>query len=397
MFFTTTRTVQVSIKAAWSFRLDLSRLTLVSLALVLLLLSLAACDPLARTRPLATPDPAVEHRRAFVAGVERLRVQYHIPGISLAVVQGGEIVEARGFGYADLTRRTIATERTTYPVASLTKPIAATIIMQLVEEGRIDLDAPFARYDPDYASLCAQLQGPNIYGISNYHCATRSITVRHHLTHTAQGDPGTTFIYHSGVYGLLARVVARVTGTSFEQALDERIITPLQMNATAAGQGRASPEILAALAQPYRVDVQGKHYVAPFPVQNVDAAAGIVSNVLDMATFSTALDQNLLVSEESRKAMWTPARSADGRVLPYGLGWFVQEVAGTPIVWHYGWWPDAFSALLVKVPEQDVTLVLLANSDGLSAPFDLGEGDVLRSPFAVAFLEHFTTIQGGEG
>jgi hypothetical protein len=91
--------------------------------------------------------------------------------------------------------------------------------------------------------------------------------------------------------------------------------------------------------------------------------------------------------------MFTPACSDGGQVQPYGLGWFVQEHAGTKLVWHYGWAPYAYSSLILKVPDQGVTLILLANSDGASAEFDLGAGDVLRSPFARAFLRRFTDIE----
>jgi hypothetical protein len=68
------------------------------------------------------------------------------------------------------------------------------------------------------------------------------------------------------------------------------------------------------------------------------------------------------------------------------MGWFVQERNGTKLIWHYGWQPDSYSSLIVKIPERKSTLILLANSDGASAPFDLGNGDVLKSPFAAMFI-----------
>ena len=66
-----------------------------------------------------------------------------------------------------------------------------------------------------------------------------------------------------------------------------------------------------------------------------------------------------------------------------------RSIKGTKLVWHYGWAPKAYSSLILKVPAKEVTLILLANSDGASAPFRLGAGNVLRSPFAVAFLNLF--------
>jgi CubicO group peptidase (beta-lactamase class C family) len=127
----------------------------------------------------------------------------------------------------------------------------------------------------------------------------------------------------------------------------------------------------------------------------LDAAAGLITTVRDLAKFDVALDRNRIVSTASKEAMFTPACSGSGEVLPYGLGWFVQEHEGTQLVWHYGYAPYAYSSLIVKVPEKDVTLILLANSDGASAGFDLGAGDVLRSPFARAFLRHWTGLSDG--
>jgi len=119
----------------------------------------------------------------------------------------------------------------------------------------------------------------------------------------------------------------------------------------------------------------------------------MISTVLDLAKFDVAMDQNLLVSEESKEAMFTPTLSNNGQPLPYGLGWFVQEVKGTKLIWHYGYAPGAYSSLILKVPEEEVTLIFLANSDGASAGFYLGDGDVLRSPFAVTFLNLFTDLE----
>ena len=119
----------------------------------------------------------------------------------------------------------------------------------------------------------------------------------------------------------------------------------------------------------------------------------MVSTVLDLAKFDVALDRNLIVSEKSKRAMFTSTLSNSGQPLPYGMGWFVQEYMGTKLVWHYGEAPDAYSSLILKVPERELTLILLANSDGASAPFDLGSGNVIKSPFAITFINLFTATE----
>ena len=71
---------------------------------------------------------------------------------------------------------------------------------------------------------------------------------------------------------------------------------------------------------------------------------------------------------------------------PMGLGWFVQWYKGERIVWHFGYVQNGYSSLIVKVPARGLTFILLANGDGLSAPFQLQSGDVTRSLFATLFL-----------
>ena len=126
--------------------------------------------------------------------------------------------------------------------------------------------------------------------------------------------------------------------------------------------------------------------------QDLNAGAGMVSTVIDLAKFDVAMDQNLIVSTESKEAMFTPTLSNSGQPLPYGMGWFVQEHEGVQLIWHYGQ-QTTYSSLILKVPEKELTLLLLANSDGASAPFNLGAGDVLTSPFAVTFINLFTEVE----
>ena len=87
--------------------------------------------------------------------------------------------------------------------------------------------------------------------------------------------------------------------------------------------------------------------------------------------------------------MWTAGVAPSGAVLPYGIGWFVQELNGERLLWHSGVWEGAYSALYLKAPNRRLTLILLANSDGLKWDNGLDEAAVHRSPFVAAFLEAF--------
>ena len=98
----------------------------------------------------------------------------------------------------------------------------------------------------------------------------------------------------------------------------------------------------------------------------------------------------MLLSKETLGVAWSNAIGARQTALPTGLGWFVQSYKGEPVVWHFGLIANGYSSLVVKLPSRHLTFILFANSDGLSAPFQLDSGDVTRSIFATLFLRLYT-------
>ena len=113
-----------------------------------------------------------------------------------------------------------------------------------------------------------------------------------------------------------------------------------------------------------------------------------MSTVLDMAKYDIAIDQNKFLTKETQQLAFTPATSTKGEALPYGLGWFTQDYKGTKLLWHYGYWTGN-SSFILKVPERNLTFIIMANSDNLSRPTDLGSGDALSSAVSMAFLKTF--------
>jgi len=232
-----------------------------------------------------------------------------------------------------------------------------------------------------------------VHLFEDHRCDAETITVRHHLTHTAQGSPGRQYRYNGFLYGLLAQAAEQSSGHGFKDLLVTTVTGPLAMSRTLPNADAAQTDrILAERAKYYRMSEGGRFVPSSYRTQ-LSAAAGMVSTVLDLAKFDAAMDNDHLLSATSREAMFTPAVSDSGQRLPYGLGWFVQEHQGQWLSWHYGYAPGAYSSLIVKVPATRETFIMLANSDGASAPFDLGAGDLLASPFAVAFLNHVAEIE----
>jgi hypothetical protein len=93
--------------------------------------------------------------------------------------------------------------------------------------------------------------------------------------------------------------------------------------------------------------------------------------------------------DDTRAAAWTNVTATDQTTFPTGLGWFVQSYKGERVVWHFALVPNAYSSIYLKIPSRRISVILLANSDGLSAPYQLQLGDVTRSIFANLFLRSF--------
>jgi CubicO group peptidase (beta-lactamase class C family) len=120
----------------------------------------------------------------------------------------------------------------------------------------------------------------------------------------------------------------------------------------------------------------------------LNAAEGLVSTARDLARFDSALDDAVLLRPETLRIAWSPSNFT-GSPLPTGLGWFVQNYQGERLIWHFSHVPDAYSALILKMPARRTTLIMLANSDGLSTGANLEQGDVTASPFVKIFLRLF--------
>jgi CubicO group peptidase (beta-lactamase class C family) len=343
---------------------------------------------------LAQHDSA-EAWQDFARDLEQLRQELAIPGMSVAVLLDQQVVYARGFGLADIDRGIAATEGTPYHIASLTKPFSTVLIMRLVEAGFLALDGSMRDLCAEsvfvingeavhgYDALCEKL-----VGLINHPCAEYEFTLRHHLSHAARGIPGEEKYRYTGwLFGMVTEAVEAVTQRDFVELLAEEITGPLGLSSTVPNVSAVrTRQTLDRRALPYRIVDGNRHEFSRFP-SRIRASAGMVSTVLDLARFDIAIDRNELLTPASTQTMWNPTILNDGSVAPYGLGWYVQDVAAVGrVVWHAGWQPDMYSALYLKVPSVGATFLMLANSDGASAAFDLSSGDVTRSPLARRFL-----------
>jgi CubicO group peptidase (beta-lactamase class C family) len=310
--------------------------------------------------PNAMLDEKLAQFEEYLAG---MRTELSIPGMSVAIVKDQELIWAQGFGYADVEASRPATPDTPYEIASLTKALSSTILLRLVEQGKVNLDDPVSKYG-------VYIKSPGI------------IRVKHLLSMTSQREPGSVFLYNGNRYSLLQKVIERASGRPFPALVSETILNPLGMSdsigITMVDQP-AYAHIRERLSIPYGMD--GTY----FPRFN--PAAGLVSTAPDLAKFDIALDQGKLIGPETRALAFTAQELSSGDPPVYGLGWFVQEFQGTKLVWAFGY--DSFTHLYVKFVDQGYTLIILTNSTALGEYVSMQDRSVMRSPAVLAFYKLF--------
>jgi len=163
-------------------------------------------------RPSEPLDPDTITR--FEKTLDGIRERLKIPAMSCAIVKDQKVVWARGFGYADLEKKIPATEHTSYHLASLTKTFASTILMQLIQDGKVKLDDPVSKY-----GILLESEGV--------------IRVKHLFSHTSEGNPGERYSYNGNRFAELDKVVQRASGKSFAELLIANILDPLDLKETA--------------------------------------------------------------------------------------------------------------------------------------------------------------------
>lgn len=352
------------------------------LAVLAAILLLAVSGTAGQQQPsLFTPAGTIPVLESYL---EALRQQSGIPGMSAAVVRDGVVVWEKGYGFQNVATRLRATPDTPYLVGDMSGTLAAVLLLQCVEQRRVGLDEPFRRYGLDVPEADA--------------------TLRQILSH-APPEPATApFAYSPERYAQLTPLMEWCAPQPYRKSVAHRILNRLAMKDSVPGTDLQDPklplpeglfdpddldryrQVLGKLAVPYKVDGKGRAERNDLPGIPIDAAGGLVSTVRDLARLDAGLDSGVLLAEDTLAAAWSPAAERGGVPSRMGLGWFVQFYKGERVVWHFGYVQNTYSSLIVKVPSRSLTFILLANSDGLSAPFQLPSGDVTRSLFATLFL-----------
>ncbi|MDY6878549.1 MAG: serine hydrolase domain-containing protein [Chloroflexota bacterium] len=331
------------------------------------------------------------------AYIEQQMRRLNIPGVSLAIVEGDQIVHLRGFGQARPGGET-PSPQTPFVLGSTTKSFTALAVMQLVEAGKIELDAPIQRYLPWFRVADPQ--------------ASAQMTVRHLLNQTSSlpGVPGmialadlddspgaaerqaralstlrltrpvgTAFEYSNLNYNLLGLIVKAASGESYADYVQDHIFDPLEMSHSYSSQTLAKQNGLAV----------GHRYWFTFPSAMPNLAipqgslptGGLISSAEDMAHYLIAHlnggrygDAQILSTEGIAELHRGEAEALEMGISmgQYGMGWYITDSDQTKTVWHSGNLPD-FSSYMALLPVQQKGVVILANADHYGFPPILSE------------------------
>jgi CubicO group peptidase (beta-lactamase class C family) len=328
--------------------------------LALLTLSVSAAE---------TADRFAEIEKLVTDG----RTEFGTPGISVALVVNDELIWSKGYGLADVENEVPAEANTVYRIASISKPIAATAVMQLVEQDKVNLDEPIQKY------------------VKYFPEKPLTITLRHVMTHTSgirhykPGEmemkehfvdldaaiqifkddpllftPGTLYNYSSYAYNLLAGVVETASGLTFEAYMKEKVWGPAGMTSTRLEH---IGEIVPHRARQYvKAGSSGRVRNAPYADLSIKwAGGGIISTVEDLARFHIALNTGKLLEKETLAEMYTPYTLADGNKSSYGLGWQIAtDDQGRTWIAHGGG-ATGGSTYLLRYPEGKVAVAIFCN------------------------------------
>lgn len=355
----------------------------------------------ATVSPASVEGPTKQKLANFHEFATEHRVRNNVLSMSYAIVKDGRIIAAEGIGWQDHDAEERTTADTSYLAASITKTFSAATLLAMDADGVIDLDDDFTTLS-DWDERCRWLStSGNIFGGGvklddaytppKIDCSAK-ISLRDVLQMRVLGEPGSNFIYNPIVFGRLANWIEEKTGKPFADWVRHYVIDKAGLANTAAGwRDPHGGDAVRLLAPPFRHAPDQDDKLAPSPLPNpeMNASSGIIASARELALYSIALDQGRVLPPALRDMMWTPPLEADGTPADYAYGWWIQNWRGQKLVWHGGWWPDAYAGFLLKVPDKGLTLVALGNTDGLHWGNRLQVAEIEKSPLARKFLELF--------
>jgi CubicO group peptidase (beta-lactamase class C family) len=346
-----------------------------ALLLVLALLAGGRAAGLAQAAAIAPAPPAQHAIVTARALIDREMTRTLAPGMSIAVSRGGRLLWSESVGCADLELEVPVSATTRMRIGSVSKPLTSVALGLLVQQGRLDLDAPVQVYVPDFPKkawpittrqLAGHLAGIRHYEKGEFESRTHYDTVRQGLVVFEKDallfEPGTQFSYSSYGWNLLSAVIEGASGERFLDFMEKNVFRPAGMAHTGPDDASA---IVPGRAHFYtRNSGTGLVVNAGFVDNSVKwAGGGFLSTAEDLVAFANALLEGRLLKPETVRLLWTSQKTSDGKDTEYGMGWTVdRDASGRRRVRHSGG-AQGGTANLVIYPDESLVVAMIVNSD----------------------------------
>jgi serine beta-lactamase-like protein LACTB len=299
-------------------------------------------------------------------------LQRGIPGLSLTVAVDGKIVYSEGFGFADLEERVPAWPTTKFRIGSISKPLTAVALMELVEAGKVDLDAPVQKYVPSFpdkgAPITVRMVAGHLAGIRHY--KDDEFLIQKHYDNVLDGlkifeddplvsPPGAEFHYSSYGFNLLSAVIESASGEKFLNYMQRHVFDTIGLVHTAADQ---NTRIVEQRSRFYAKEKDGTLENAPYVDNSYKwAGGGFLSTSEDLVLFGSAMLQPGILKAAVLKEMFTPQKTKSGQPTEYGIGWFVGKSTTGQLAYAHSGGSVGGTSQLIVYPETRVVVALVTN------------------------------------
>ncbi len=334
----------------------------------------------------------------------------HVPGLVITVVEGDKVLLSKGYGYADLENRISMTPQTNVRVGSVSKPVLATAVIQLVGQGLLDLDAPVSDYISDLDLEDEYGPASTVGQLLNHMGGYSDEVVLSHAPDSARwaplGDvlradlprrafaPGLAISYSSWDYALLGYAIEQVTGTPYEDAVTELLFAPLGMESSTYAQP-LPPEIHDSLAVGYGWDYSKARYeIVPHDFVRMSPGVALVTNGEDIGKYMRALlnggslDGNRVLDDRALAMLLQ--RQASAHPFSRGRSYAFDELtlAGREVLKHDGN-GIGFTPRMIMMPEQDLGIFIGVNHRTHYKEMSLTEATTMVRALSAEILERF--------
>jgi CubicO group peptidase (beta-lactamase class C family) len=350
---------------------------------ILLLLFVATASQ--AQQPASLPQETVKKIEAIV---ESEKAKLNIPGLSVAIAVNNQLLFSKGFGTSDLENAVLAKATTAYRTASVAKAMTATAVMQLVEQGKIDLDAPMQKYCAAFPEKGSVITVRHLLahqsGIRHYKNRVEAAGTEHYSSvidslkafkdDPLLFEPGAKYSYTTYGYVVLGCVLEGASGMKYEEYLQKNIFQPAGMERTrvddvfaiipdrARGYVKLDINSMLMLSEGARKQIKvGGVINAPLhDTSGKIPGGGLVSTAADLVMFAIAVNAGKLVKQSTLEQMWTEQKAKEGKETGYGFGWNVYKFGEQRVILHGGNQAGARSELRI-LPDKGIAIAVMTN------------------------------------